>query len=158
MGAMDRAAAQDDRTGALVGGKYRLVRLIGRGGMGAVYEAENTWTRRRVATKLLRPEYARDKEVLRRFMQEAQAAARIAHPNITDVLDLGLEESDGSLYMVQELLQGEDLRARLRAAGKLTPRQLLEIMVPVVGALAAAHERGVVHRDIKPENIFVARD
>jgi serine/threonine-protein kinase len=86
---VDPGPAREDRSGALVGGKYRLVRLLGRGGMGAVYEAENTWTRRRVAMKLLRPEYARDREALRRFMQEAQSASQIAHPNIIDVLDLG---------------------------------------------------------------------
>jgi serine/threonine protein kinase len=80
-------------------------------------------------------------------MLEAQAAGRIAHPNIIEVLDLGIETSDGSLYMVQELLHGEDLRARLRAAGKLAPREALELLVPVVGALAAAHEDGVVHRE-----------
>jgi serine/threonine-protein kinase len=151
--------AREDRSGALVGGKYRLVRLLGRGGMGAVYEAENTWTRRRVAMKLLRPEYARDREALRRFMQEAQSASQIAHPNIIDVLDLGLETSDGSLYMVQELLYGEDLRARLKAAGgKLPPTEAVGVLVPILGALAAAHEHGVVHRDIKPENIFLTRD
>ena len=155
---MRPAADLDDRSGAVVGGKYRLVRLLGRGGMGAVYEAENTWTRRRVATKLLRPEYARDRLALRRFMQEAQAASQIAHPNIIDVLDLGLEPADGSLYMVQELLHGEDLRARLRAKGRLDPAEALDVLVPVLGALAAAHERGVVHRDIKPENIFLATD
>src|SRR5207253_4969584 len=121
-------ATADDRSGALVGGKYRLVRLLGRGGMGAVYEAENTWTRRRVAMKLLRPEYARDRDALRRFMLEAQAASQIAHPNIIDVLDLGLETSDGSLYMVQELLRGEDLRARLKAAGKLSATEAVEVM------------------------------
>jgi serine/threonine-protein kinase len=155
---MDPGPAREDRSGALVGGKYRLVRLLGRGGMGAVYEAENTWTRRRVAMKLLRPEYARDKEALRRFMQEAQSASQIAHPHIIDVLDLGLENSDGSLYMVQELLQGEDLRARLKAAGKLPATEALAVMVPILGALAAAHEHGVVHRDIKPENIFLTKE
>jgi serine/threonine-protein kinase len=155
---VDPGPAREDRSGALVGGKYRLVRLLGRGGMGAVYEAENNWTRRRVAMKLLRPEYARDREALRRFMQEAQSASQIAHPNIIDVLDLGLETSDGSLYMVQELLHGEDLRARLKAAGRLSATEALDVMVPILGALAAAHEHGVVHRDIKPENIFLTKD
>src|SRR5207248_6802773 len=85
-------------------------------------------------------------------------ASQIAHPNIIDVLDLGLETSDGSLYMVQELLHGEDLRARLKAAGKLSATEALEVMVPILGALAAAHEHGIVHRDIKPENIFLTKD
>jgi serine/threonine-protein kinase len=154
---VSEALAEADRSGATIAGKYRLLGLIGRGGMGAVYEAENTWTRRRVAVKVLRPEYAREKEALRRFMQEAQAATQIAHPHIIDVFDLGIDLADGSLYMVQELLSGEDLRARLRARGRLSPREALEALVPVLGALACAHERGVVHRDIKPENIYLAR-
>src|SRR5207302_905970 len=128
------ADAAADRSGALVGGKYRLVRLLGRGGMGAVYEAENTWTRRRVATKVLRPEYARDRVSLRRFLQEAQAASQLAHPNIIDVLDLGIESSDGSVYMVQELLQGEDLRSRLSSLGRLDARAMLDVLAPVLGA------------------------
>src|SRR5258706_5885550 len=107
---------EQERLGSLVGGKYRLISLLGRGGMGAVYAAENTWTRRKVAIKLLRPEYAADRNALRRFLQEAQSATQIAHPNIVDVLDLGLDD-DGSLFMVQQLLEGGDLRARLVDAG-----------------------------------------
>jgi serine/threonine-protein kinase len=145
-----------ERLNSLVGGKYRLTSLLGRGGMGAVYAAENTWTRRKVAIKLLRPEYAADRNALRRFLQEAQSATQIAHPNIVDVLDLGLDE-DGSLFMVQQLLEGCDLRARLVEAGRLSVRETLEVMVPILGALAAAHRQGVVHRDLKPENIFLSR-
>src|SRR5437764_4005238 len=97
--------AQASDGGRLVGGKYRLLRLLGRGGMGAVYEAENSWTRRRVATKLLRPELSSSRDAVRRFMQEAQTSTQIAHPNIVEVLDLG-QEPDGTLYMVQEFLDG----------------------------------------------------
>jgi serine/threonine-protein kinase len=153
---MDTQPIHDD-IGRTIGGKYRLVRLIGRGGMGAVYEAENTWTHRRVALKLLRPEYARDTDAVRRFMREAQSASRIAHPNIVDVLDLGQEGEAGSLYMVQELLVGEDLRRRLRARKRLDPAAALDVVVPIVAALAAAHARGIVHRDLKPENVFLCR-
>jgi serine/threonine-protein kinase len=145
-----------ERINSRVGGKYRLLSLLGRGGMGAVYAAENTWTRRKVAIKLLRPEYATDRNALRRFLQEAQSATQIAHPNIVDVLDLGLDE-DGSLFMVQQLLEGGDLRARLVEAGRLSVRETLEVMVPILGALAAAHRQGIVHRDLKPENIFLSR-
>jgi len=146
-----------DEVGRFIGNKYRLLRLIGRGGMGAVYEAENTWTHRRVALKLLRPEYARDADAVRRFMREAQSASRIAHPNIVDILDLGQHEGDGGLFMVQELLVGEDLRRRLRSRKRLSPAEALQVLVPVVAALAAAHLRGIVHRDLKPENIFLCR-
>ncbi len=93
---MDTATTDADaRVGSLLGGKYQLVRLIGTGGMGAVYEALNTWTDRRVAIKVLHAEFAKRKEVTQRFMQEAKAATRIAHPNIVDVLDLGEDPSDG---------------------------------------------------------------
>jgi len=126
--------------------------------MGAVYAAENTWTRRSVALKLLHPEFARSREVAERFMQEAQLASQLRHPNIVDVLDLGQDPGDGSLYIVQELLQGNDLRTVLDASGRVDVQSALDVALPLMGALALAHRRGVVHRDIKPENIFIAGD
>jgi serine/threonine protein kinase len=144
------------RVGTLLGGKYELQRLVGAGGMGAVYESRNSWTGRRVAIKVLHPEFARKQEVLARFFREAQAATRIAHPNIVDVLDLGQDPADGAFYIVQEFLEGRDLRAVMDEAGAMSPRRAVEIMAPVMAALAAAHAHGVVHRDIKPENIFVS--
>ena len=146
------------RVGAVIGGKYALTSLLGVGGMGAVYAAENTWTRRPVALKLLHPEFARSQEVVERFMQEAQLASQLRHPNIVDVLDLGQEAADGSLYIVQELLQGNDLRAVLDASGRVDVQTALDVALPLMGALALAHRRGVVHRDIKPENVFLAQD
>jgi serine/threonine-protein kinase len=140
--------------GYTIGGKYRLVRLLGAGGMGAVYEAENAWTRRRVAVKLLRPEFVSNAEFVQRFTQEAQSASQIAHANIVDVLDMGQEPS-GAMYIVQEYLDGCDLR-RLMQDGPMKPSSALAIMVPVIEALGAAHARGIVHRDVKPENIFLA--
>src|SRR5579884_3194774 len=101
---MGSAEAVDaDAAGPLVGGRYRLARLLGEGGMGAVHEAENTWTGRRVALKILRAEFARRREVVERFTREARAATQVAHPNIAEVLDMG-EEPGGALYIVQELL------------------------------------------------------
>ncbi len=144
------------RVGTLLGGKYELLRLVGAGGMGAVYESRNSWTGRRVAIKVLHPEFARKQEVLARFFREAQAATRIAHPNIVEVLDLGQDPADGAFYIVQEFLDGRDLRAVMDEAGAMSPRRAVEIMAPVMAALAAAHAHGVVHRDIKPENIFVS--
>src|SRR5262245_20446822 len=120
------ASASDARIGTIVGGKYRLIRCLGKGGMGSVYEAENTWTTRRVAAKLLRPEYAHDRESADRFLREARAATQIAHPNIVEVLDMGQEDSDGSLFMVQELLAGNDLRRELERRRQLTPREALD--------------------------------
>jgi serine/threonine-protein kinase len=143
--------------GAVLGGKYRLQHVLGSGGVGVVYAATNTWTGRQVAVKVLRQEFADNKDVVRRFLREAQAPTRIAHPNVVDVLDLGEDRATGQLYIVQELLVGTDLRAWIDARAPLSPRESLDLIVPVLGALVAAHRRGVLHRDLKPENIFLVR-
>ena len=140
----------------LIGGHYRVVRTLGKGGMGTVYEAENTWTQRHVAVKVMRPEVARDGELASRFMQEARATARLAHPNIIDVLDMGQDEELGALYIVEEFLSGHDLRVHMNVVGKIAPREALEIILPVMEALTEAHAHGIVHRDLKPDNIFLA--
>ena len=140
----------------LIGGRYRVLRLLGQGGMGAVYEAENTWTKRRVALKLMRPEVANRADFVRRFMHEAQSAALLAHPNIVDVLDMGEDPEHGTLYIVQGFLTGRDLRALLRAEGRLTVQRSIALLAPVMEALVLAHSRGIVHRDLKPDNIFLA--
>jgi serine/threonine protein kinase len=140
----------------VVGGRYRLVRRLGKGGMGEVFEAENTWTRRRVALKVMRPEHANNTDLALRFRREAQASTQLAHPNIVDVLDMGEDADTGSLFIVQELLAGHDLRVHLSRAVRMPPRELLSIMFPVMDALATAHAAQVVHRDLKPDNIFLA--
>ncbi len=140
----------------LIGGHYRVVRTLGKGGMGTVYEAENTWTKRHVAVKVMRPEVARDGELASRFMQEARATARLAHPNIIDVLDMGQDKDLGALYIVEEFLSGHDLRVHMNVVGKIAPRDALEIILPVMDALSEAHAHGIVHRDLKPDNIFLA--
>jgi serine/threonine-protein kinase len=144
-----------DRLGQLLAGKYRLDRELGSGGMGVVYEALNTWTKRRVALKLLRPHFSKDAEMVRRFMREARAASRISHPNVVDILDLG-QDGDGALFMVQEFLVGRTLRQRLDADKTLPEAEARAILLPIMDALAAAHSLGIVHRDVKPENIFLA--
>ncbi len=154
---MDPDPAYNSRVGQIIGGKYRVLRLVGAGGMGAVYEAENAWIKRRVAIKVLRPELLRSNEAVQRFTQEAQAATSIEHPNIVYVLDMGQEPSDGSLYIVQEYLTGIDLRRRLEHDKRLSVQEVLSTLVPIMSALMAAHDRGIVHRDIKPENIFLSR-
>ena len=145
------------RVGEVLGGKYRVVRLLGEGGMGAVYEAENTWTTRRVAIKLLRAQFAGDRSVVERFRVEAVAATKLSHPHIVDVLDMGQDDATGALFLVQEFLEGRDLRAHLDAAGRLPVAEAVDLLVPIVAALVTAHEAGILHRDLKPENIFLVR-
>jgi serine/threonine-protein kinase len=146
-----------DRVGTTLAEKYALKHLLGVGGMAAVFEAENTWTGRRVAIKLLTADLDDDDEKATRFMQEARAATRVEHPNIVQILDMGRDDDDGSLFIVEEYLTGQDLRSLLDGRSKLPLRSALEIMIPVMDALRAAHARGVVHRDIKPANIFLAQ-
>jgi hypothetical protein len=145
--------------GARLGGKYRLERLLGEGGMGAVYAAENENTGRRVAVKVLHGEWMRRPEVAQRFVREARATTAIAHPNIVEVLDLDTDAALGITYIVQELLEGQTLEAHLAAQPerRLSPADALHVLTPVMGALVAAHARGIVHRDLKPANIFLAR-
>lgn len=143
--------------GTVIGGKYTLARAIGSGGMGAVYEAHNSWTSRRVAIKVLLAEHAQRPEVVDRFTQEARATTQIAHPNIVDILDMGRDPESGVLFIVQEFLDGMDLSQWLEQHGPYAPSDALAILMPVLGALVAAHRRGLIHRDLKPENIFLAR-
>ncbi len=149
--------ARRDEAPRIVGEKYRLIRALGSGGMGTVYEAEHTWTTRRVALKVIHPEYSRDEVAARRFLQEAKNPTLIAHPNIVEVLDMGRDATDGNLYIVHELMNGSDLHARLAQGGALPLEEVLDVMVPIMGALVAAGRRGIIHRDIKPENIFLSR-
>ena len=142
--------------GALLGGgKYRLERSVGEGGMGAVYEATNLDTTRRVAIKVLRPDLASRADVVRRFAQEARAACRIEHPNIVGVFDLVQEGA--TVFIVEEFLDGEDLKQRVISQGPMDAAEALRVVIPVMEALSYAHGRGVVHRDVKPDNIFLAR-
>jgi serine/threonine-protein kinase len=143
--------------GTLLGGRYRIVRLLAEGGLGVVYEAENVRTTRRVALKVMLAD-DEDATLAERFRREAVAATKISHPHIVDVLDLGEDEALGVLYLVQELLDGCDLRTHLHAVKRMEPAAALDTLVPVLAALVAAHARGILHRDLKPENIFLARE
>ena len=145
------------RVGTLIANKYRLRRVIGRGGMGAVYDSVHSFTGKVCAVKVLDPAASHVAGYAARFLREARAAAQIGHPGICDVLDAGQDQDDGSLYLVLELLEGEDLGAAMRR-GDLTTSEIVEIGAQVLDALAAAHGRGIVHRDIKPENVFLTRD
>ena len=143
------------KPGMLIGGgKFALLRRIGEGGMGEVFEAEDTFIGRRVALKVLYPHLADNPDMLRRFRREARAAASIVHPHIVSVYEFG-QRSNGSFYIVQELLVGKNLRQLLDERRKLEITAALDILVPIMVALAAMHAREIVHRDIKPENIFL---
>jgi serine/threonine protein kinase len=152
-GALDTRAL---RPGMVVGGKFALLRRIGEGGVGVVFEAEDTWIGRRVALKVLHSHLVDHADMLARFRREARAAATTNHPNIVAVFEVG-QWHDGSPYIVQELLDGEPLREMMTRDWRLKPEVAIEIIVPIMGALVAAHRAGIVHRDIKPENIFLFR-
>jgi len=137
-------------------GKYLLEDRLGEGGMAVVWRARHLLVERTVAIKMLRPEVARLPNVPQRFVQEARAAWLIDHPNVVSVLDVDVDD-DGTPFIVQELLDGEDLEAHLARVGPLTPAALVALVAPALDALAAAHARGVIHRDLKPSNVFLAR-
>ncbi|MBK8692286.1 MAG: serine/threonine protein kinase [Deltaproteobacteria bacterium] len=136
-------------------GRYRVVRCIGVGGMGAVYEAVHDDLEKRVALKTLHPSMAREPEARARFLREGRAASRIRHPNVVEVFDVG--QHDDTLFLVMEHLAGEDLAALIAREGPLSVERLVDLILPVIAAVATAHEEGVVHRDLKPENIFLAQ-
>ncbi len=146
---------EDERIGTQLGERYALKGILGRGGMGVVYDAEHTYTGRRVAVKLLRPEVSEDPKRAERLTREARAAAALDHPGIVDVLDMG--EVDGCLYLALEHLDGRDLEAELSERGTLGASEAVDVVVAVLDALAVAHAAGIVHRDIKPSNVFLAR-
>ena len=142
--------------GQVLGNRYRLIELLGSGGMATIYRANDTGLGRDVALKLLRTEYLRDPDFSSRFRQEAQSAASLSHPNVVTVYDYG--EDPSGPYIVMELIDGEDLATILRRSGALPPRQVARIGSAVARALAAAHARGLVHRDVKPGNVLIGRD
>jgi serine/threonine-protein kinase len=161
------AAAACSHSGAIIAGEesligrsignYKIVRIIGEGGMGTVYLAEHPMIGKRVAVKMLRPELGTNPGLVSRFFQEARAVNEIRHPNIVDISDFGKTE-DGIVYLVMELLEGRSLRDRLNAEGALPIEDVVTICGQVCDALAAAHRVGIVHRDLKPDNIFLLQD
>lgn len=134
---------------------YRISSKIGSGGMGEVYRARDSRLDRDVAIKVLPSELSNDTDRLRRFEQEAKATSALNHPNILTVFDIG--EHDGAPFIVAELLDGEELRARLDE-GPIPLRKTIDYAQQIVSGLSAAHEKGIVHRDLKPENIFITKD
>jgi len=141
--------------GDLIGGRYRVVGELGRGGMGVVYEAVQEPLGRRVALKLLRRELAEDASFVARFRREAELAASLGHPNIAQVTDFGVDE--GRPFLVMDLLRGESLAQLLVREGRLDETRAAFIAAQMLDALAVAHARGVVHRDLKPDNVFLSQ-
>ena len=144
------------RKARIIGGRYQLGRVIGRGGMATIHEAMDLRLERPVAVKLLRPEAAADADLADRFRREALAATVLRHPNIVACLDTGTD--DGQPYLVMDLVDGEDLAERLKRGGRLAPTHAARIGLDVARALGVAHVRGIVHRDVKPGNILLASD
>ena len=146
-----------DLVGVVLDDRYRVDGLLGTGGMGAVYRAEQLTLGKPVAIKVLRPEYAHREIYVRRFLREARTASMIGHRHVVEVTDLG-QADGGRVYLVMEYLQGEDLAAVIRQRGRVGWARARRILLQTVRALKAAHAKGVIHRDIKPANIFLARD
>ncbi|MFO7563057.1 MAG: serine/threonine-protein kinase [Enhygromyxa sp.] len=153
------AAAASTRIGTVVGKRYRVDRLLGVGGMGAVFAATHLALGKTYALKILHDVYGRDPDIIDRFMREARAATQTGHPNIIDVVDIGTidedEQDGGDLYFVMELLEGTDLGTVIRQSGPLAIRRAVHIGRQICKALAAAHEAGIVHRDLKSENVVL---
>lgn len=150
------AAPSDPLVGLTLSSRYKILRRIGEGGMGIVYEAEHVLIEKRVALKVLRDDFSSRPDVVERFRQEAKSASRIGHENIVDISDFG-ETPSGASYFVMEMLNGEDLSHVLAREGTLSVERTVKILSQCCRALGAAHGKGIVHRDMKPENIFLTR-
>jgi serine/threonine-protein kinase len=141
--------------GALIAERYRLVRKLGEGGMGAVWAATHVITRKPIALKFLKA--AAEPAVRKRFLREARAASAVRHKNVIAIHDV-VELDDSTVFMVMDLLEGETLSSLIAREGALPPATVAKILLPVVSAVGAAHASGIVHRDLKPDNIFLSRD
>ena len=151
---MQPAQQADPKIGMVLQDRYRIVRLLGEGGMGAVYEGEHLLIKKRVAIKCLHAQYAQNPEVVARFHREALAATSIGHQNIIEVTDLG-RFPDGAVFMVLEFLQGRDFANLIEDEGPQPLNRVVHIMMQICDALTAAHDKDIVHRDLKPENVFL---
>jgi len=141
--------------GTLLAGRYEILQLLGRGGMGAVYKAKDRELDRLVALKLIRPDLARNPQMLQRFKQELILARQVTHKNVIRIFDLG--QADGIKFITMDFVEGQDLRALLKERGKFTPDEAARIMLQICRALEAAHAEHVIHRDLKPQNIMLDR-
>jgi serine/threonine protein kinase len=142
--------------GTSVGSRYEIVRLLGQGGMGAVYQAHDKELERQVAIKVIRADMAANPEILRRFKQELILARQITHKNVIRIYDLG--QADGIKFITMEYIEGENLQSVLRRKKKIEPAEAANILAQVCRALEAAHHEGVIHRDLKPQNIMLDKN
>ncbi|MGC2527846.1 MAG: protein kinase [Candidatus Acidiferrum sp.] len=152
-GVVSSAAVVQLGPGSEIGSRYEIVRLLGQGGMGAVYQAHDRELDRQVAIKVIRADMAANPEILRRFKQELILARQITHKNVIRIFDLG--QADGVKFITMEYIEGENLQGVLRRKKKLEPAEAANIMAQVCRALEAAHAEGVIHRDLKPQNIML---
>jgi eukaryotic-like serine/threonine-protein kinase len=152
-GARNAAAVDSLAPETVLGGRYQILKMLGEGGMGAVYKARDLEVDRVVALKVIRPEYANRPEILARFKQELVLARQITHRNVIRIFDLG--QGDGIRFITMEYVDGQDLYSLLRSGEPLTLERKVKIAREICRALEAAHEQGVVHRDLKPQNIMV---
>src|SRR3954452_809700 len=142
--------------GTVLRGRYRLLDLLGEGGMAVVYRARDELLDRNVAVKILRTQFAADEDFVRRFRQEARSAAALSDPNIATIFDTGVD--NGREFIVMQLVDGPDLERDLTERGSVPVAEALRIAIAVADALESAHRHGIVHRDIKPGNILLASD
>jgi len=142
--------------GKTIGGKYKVLEQIGSGGMAMVYRGEHIYLKKPVAIKVMLPSFSEKPELVQRFLQEAEMASKLDHPNIVKIFDFG--DEDGLLYLVMQFIDGDTLERILRHRGKLSLREAINITLQVLSALQYAHEKGLVHRDIKPGNVMINRE
>jgi serine/threonine-protein kinase len=148
-----------DLTGELIDGRYQLLRQVANGGMATIYEALDTRLDRKVAVKIMHAHLAQDEAFVSRFIREAKAAAALTHPNIVAVQDQGWNQSGvPAVFLVMEYIEGHTLREYLNERGRFEVKDAINYLTPILSALAAAHDLGIVHRDIKPENILISKE
>jgi serine/threonine-protein kinase len=148
--------ADDPLIGRVLSERYRILRKVGEGGMGTVYQAEHALIEKKIALKVLFPELTRRADLVARFLQEAKSASRIGHENVIDISDFG-QSPEGMVFIAMEYLEGQDLGQRLKADGPMKWARARPILMQIAKALRAAHEHGIVHRDVKPENVFLVQ-
>jgi serine/threonine-protein kinase len=153
---VEAADQADPMVGKVIQGRYRPTRLLGEGGMGRVYEAEQKMgaATRKVAIKTLHPEFSQDPQIVARFNRECETVIELSHPNTIQFFDFG-QLDDQTLFIVMEFIQGRALAAELEQQGALDPARVDKILIQVCGSLNEAHQRGIVHRDLKPDNILL---